>query len=114
MKIKSIIKVEKRKLGEWVVGTYTLKKRTAIDRAKVEGFNEGQDLIGNKEIGLDMGKMEKVIYPNLVLMFNAKNSEDFNCVEINKIINKATSDLAQFLKAQEKSIIVEVEDEKSN
>lgn len=93
MKINSIIKVEKKRIPEIYGGEYA-------ERRIAHSFNQALDLIGNKEIGLDVGKMEDFL-DGYKFPIMAETNEYGDSDEITK------EEFIQALKAQEKSIIVE-------
>ncbi len=98
MKINSIIKVEKKVCDECNgIGTIIDIMGDKVDCPRcclVFPFNRGQDLIGNKEIGLDVGKIEEIM------------NKTYQESDKNRPLNFL--DYAKSLKDQEKLIIVEV------
>ena len=93
-KINMMVKVEKKEVP-------ILRRETSIRNELMKvilhhGYNKGQEDYGNKEIGLDVGKIMEVIDKdyeegNFILPFSIRNA------------------IALALKAKEGEIIVEVE-----
>ena len=99
MKINSIIKVEKKK--EYWEDSIDQKHPNADNIA----FNRGQEDYGNKEIGLDVGKIMEVLDSFTYTSFGDKKKDRKKQI---MWLLATRIELAQALKAQEKSIIVEV------
>ena len=95
MKINSIVKVEKKKTSPY----------NDNDRF-VTGYNQGQEDYGNKDIGLDVGKIEKVIFDYL-LRTQKERMLQVTARRFGKN-TKVSESLAQALKAKQGEIIVEV------
>ena len=88
-KIKDIITIEKKNPAPY---------GEVIHLKTVEGYNQGQEELGNKSIVLDIGEVEKIVNGVVAKYDGADQSTNKSHV---------ASDIAFSLKEQENKIIVE-------